>query len=255
MREFFKYDDPFKNPEIYHTLTTLEWIMPLIIVFISIFLIILYKNKLRQQKKLDRYILYALGSLEAFFYIMGYTLKWSTDGINVSTLPFHLCSISMLLTTILAFTRNKKILYFVLFTGVLGGLGSLLTPDVGYSYQYFKYYQFMGGHALIIIVPLYMLIVHRYIPNIKDTIRVMIIVQILAIFMTIFNTIFKTNYMYITIGADVYHEGTLLTVLGKYPWYLVNLELLAIALFLLWHGIIYIIYREKTNDEIEEQIA
>ncbi|ERJ13056.1 ABC transporter permease protein putative [Haloplasma contractile SSD-17B] len=118
----------------------------------------------------------------------------------------------------------------------------MITPDVGYSYEYFRYYQFMTGHGLIIVILLYFMIVHRYIPTFKTTLRTLGILQVMAVVMLFFNTHYDTHYVYVKIAEDVAHEDTILAYLGSYPWYLINLELLGIGLFILWFGFIRLLY-------------
>jgi len=81
------------------------------------------------------------------------------DWNMVTDLPFHLCGISGLICSFLPFLKRKQALFdFVFYTGVIGGIMSVLTPQMnGFDGSDFVYLEYYVRHVLIFLLPLYML--------------------------------------------------------------------------------------------------
>ena len=73
-------------------------------------------------------------------------------------LPLHLCSFSNLIViSMLFFKPNKKVFEFLFYCGFLGGLVSILTPQLNYyDGGWFMYISYYVSHSIIMLVPLYM---------------------------------------------------------------------------------------------------
>ena len=71
-------------------------------------------------------------------------------------LPLHLCSVSAFICCIIFFVKKKQFLFeFLFYCGVIGGLVSILTPQITlYNDNYFFYVMFYFKHASIIVIPL-----------------------------------------------------------------------------------------------------
>lgn len=240
MYEFFNYVTVFD-----HKITVLEIGIPLLFIAIIIILIFTFRNKLRLDSKTDKIVRSILFILLLTFYVSNYILLWTQSSIKISNLPLQLCPISALLCILLLINKNKKIFNFVIFTGVLGGIGSVLSPDVSCSFIYYRYYQFMGMHMLIAIVPIYYAIVYKYLPNKKEAIEIFVAVHILAVFMGIFNTIFNTDYMYISFTKNIGPRGTILASFGEGYMYIITFEVFVAVLFIIWFYVVRFIFRKN----------
>lgn len=229
----------------------LEIVVPLLLLYTIIIIIQIYKNKINQSTNIDIVIRFTLGILLSFFFIIGYILLWINDGgINMHNLPLGLCSISMILTIILTFTKNKDIYSFVIFAGVLGGLLRMIVPDINYSFKDFRYYQYMISNGLLVITPLYFLIIHGYIPTLKNSITSVIVIQLYLILIALFNFYNFTNYMYIIVDPDASHNFSLIKSLGGYPWYLISVEFIMIFLIFTWYFVIHnVLYKANNNQD------
>ena len=64
-----------------------------------------------------------------------------------SNLPIHLCSVSALICCFIGFTKKNQLLYeFLFYAGIIGGLLSILTPQITlYNEYYFFYIMFLIG--------------------------------------------------------------------------------------------------------------
>ncbi|MGX4600351.1 TMEM164-related integral membrane acyltransferase [Faecalimicrobium sp. JNUCC 81] len=239
MSEFFNYVTVFD-----HKTTVLEIGIPMLFIAIIIILIFTFRNKLSLGSKADKIVRFILFILLLTFYVSNYILLWTQSSIKISNLPLQLCPISALLCILLLINKNKRIFNFVIFTGVLGGIGSVLSPDVSCSFIYYRYYQFMGMHMLIAIVPIYYAIVYKYLPNKKEAIETFVAVHILAVFMGIFNTIFKTDYMYVSFTKNIGPRGTILAALGEGYMYFITFEVFVAVLFIIWFYVVKFIFRK-----------
>ncbi|AYE35130.1 YwaF family protein [Clostridium septicum] len=249
MKDFFTLNIPNK----YYTTSFTEQIIPIILLCIAIVLICFYRNEIRSSKKLDKIIRYSIGIVSLVVLITYYFTIWIIEGIKADNLPFHLCYLTNILCIILVFSKNRTLFNFSIFTGVLGGISSLISVDMELYWRYFKYYQFMIGHTMIVFVPLYFLIIYNYIPSFKDAMKAFITLQIIGLPMGIFNEIYKTNYFFVSFGSNEASKGTFLTFLGDGYMYLFNLELLAISCIICWYIILKFICKKlkKSSPNID----
>jgi hypothetical integral membrane protein (TIGR02206 family) len=217
-------------------LNKLEFFMPFIILIGLVFLLYYFKDTFRNNKKLDKSIRIGFGLFFLVVYSSHYILRYNLYGFDTIILPFHLCSVSMFLAIVLSFTKNRTIYTYVIFTGVLGGIISFLTPVIGYDSHYYRYFQFYIAHTLLIITPLYFMFVHNYFPTKKDTIYAFYILQGLAIFMGFFNYFMNTDFMFIFVDPNKIDKFPLIAKFGGIPYYLILVEVVAIGAF-------YLLYR------------
>ncbi|MBN08878.1 MAG: TIGR02206 family membrane protein [Flavobacteriaceae bacterium] len=209
---------------------TFEWGRNLSITIFFIFLFLLIgsylnkKNRLTLGKSISLFLLITivLSHIENFL-----TNQWTTK----EHLPLHLCSINALLCTILLFIPRNKILFeFVFYGGVLGGLVALLTPQINdYDGSLFEYLIYYTNHGIIILFPLFL----YYLLDFKLTklswLRTLIILNILMVIFMPLNSLLGSNYMYVNRPPNVKNP----LIIGEWPYYLVNLEIIILILFLI----------------------
>ena len=247
MEKFFEYDNPFTKSDFYN-LTFLEWIIPISLVYTIILVLVIYRVKILEMKSLDMILRYIMGITLAVLFIVHNVLLWLNE-VSVNNLPFNFYALSIITCLVLNFTKSRKIYPFVLFSGVIWGMINMLFNQAGYSYQYFRYYQFMISNGLLIIIPLYFLIVHNYIPNIKDLVSSIVGMQVIIIVIFLINYLFDTNFMYLTIGANQALPNTIISYLGKWPWYFIWLELTVITIIFIMYLVINLIYIQMEKNK------
>ena len=249
MKSFFDYSSPYRTPyflenaEFEIQMTLLEKIIPFIILIIIGYLIFKYKNKFSQDEQLDKKIRVTTGIIFTMLYLSHFILRFAIYGFDTIVLPFQLCSIAMFLAIILIFTKNRTVYAFVFYAGLLGALISYLTPNHGYNAMYYRYYQFYIAHGILILTPIYFLFVHKYVPNLKETIYSFAILQSLAIFMVIFNYFNNTDFMFVFVDKAKIEKFPAISSFGGIPFYLIWVEITAIVLF----TVIYLIIRKVTK--------
>lgn len=155
-----------------------------------------------------------------------------TEGIyDVSrTLPLELCTISLYMCIAMLLFRSRAVFQIVYFTGIGGALQAMLTPVLYYDFPHFRFVEFFVAHIAIILAVLYMVWVEGYRPTWKSIAITMGFLNVLAVIVYMINTFTGGNYMFLNRKPET---ASLLDVLGPHPWYLLSLEVVAVALFLL----------------------
>ena len=159
----------------------------------------------------------------------------------VEDLPLHLCSLSNLIVILVLFTPiNKKIFEFLFYCGFLGGLISILTPQLNYyDGGWFMYLSYYSSHGIIMLVPLFMFYNLDYKLSKYSWLRTFGILNILMIFILPLNFIIGNgaNYMYLHEAPNIKNP----LVFGDWPYYIINWEIIIIILFYLT----YLIFTRK----------
>ena len=163
-----------------------------------------------------------------------------------SNLPIHLCSVSALICCFIGFTKKNQLLFeFLFYAGIIGGLLSILTPQITlYNEYYFFYIMFYFKHASIIAIPLFM----RYGLNMKLTkfswLKVFGLVNLLLLFVLPINALIDSNYLYVS-RPPMVNNPLIIEDLNKVfgiPTYVFYWEIILISLVILF----YYVFRHKT---------
>ena len=163
-----------------------------------------------------------------------------------SNIPIHLCSVSALICCFIGFTKKNQLLYeFLFYAGIIGGLLSILTPQITlYNEYYFFYIMFYFKHASIIAIPLFM----RYGLNMKLTkfswLKVFGLVNLLLFFVLPINALIDSNYLYVS-RPPMVNNPLIIEDLNKVfgiPTYVFYWEIILIVLVILF----YYVFRHKT---------
>ena len=113
------------------------------------------------------------------------------------SLPIHLCGVSRLLTATYLFTRKQWMGELVTFTGLAGGLQSLITPEFTHGLEPFYIFDYYFNHASIMGIGVYIILVHRNPLKRGAWLRSFGRIQVLALMALIFNLFLGGNYMYL----------------------------------------------------------
>ena len=232
--EFFTYLSPYRDEYIakygsWMQLNVFEKYLPLIILFTLIYLLFKYREVFRNNKLLDKRLRYSVGIIFVILYSSHYILRFSIYGLDPIILPFQLCSISMFTAIILIFTKNRVVYSFTLYTGVIGGLISLFIPVIGYGAEFYRYYQYTVAHGILIITPLYFLIVHRYYPSKKESVKAFLILQTIATFMMFYNYYNDTDFMFLLFDKSKITKFPMIKYFGGIPYYIILVEFAAMG--------------------------
>lgn len=169
-------------------------------------------------------------------------LSYAIDGDwSAGSLPFQLCSLTLLLSAAALAFRWKQLYAIVFFLGTLGALQAMITPNLTQPFPHFRYFHFFVAHIGIIASAVYLLAVERYRPTFRSALAALLWLHVLAIPAAIVNIVTgTTNFMFLARKPET---ASLLDALAPWPWYLLQLELVAVALLLILLGISKLAYR------------
>jgi hypothetical integral membrane protein (TIGR02206 family) len=226
MEGFFGYEYS-KYPFTFFSLE--HWIV-LVVFFCLTFCLFRFRHQLIKFDIVIRSIFFiTLFSLEIFYHF------WLYSGGNwdiTYTLPFQLCSISLILSLILLITNSRLIATILYFIGGIGAFAALLTPELFLGFPHFRYFQFFITHMVIIWTALYYVWVKDFYPEKKSIWVAFLFLNGCSFVAFWVNRLTGGNYMFL---AQKPENASLIDFLGPYPYYIFLLEGLALLLFwILW---------------------
>lgn len=165
---------------------------------------------------------------QIFIYIWyGVSGEWSV----AVTLPLQLCDLSVFLSVAVLLTRHRLLTELLYYWGIGGAVQAILTPDIGpYTFPHFVYYQFFLSHGVILLACLYMVMVEKFKPSGKSVLRTFIITNLYALIIIPVNKLTGGNYLFLSRKPS---GGSIMDLLGPWPWYILSLEAVALTIFIL----------------------
>jgi hypothetical integral membrane protein (TIGR02206 family) len=155
------------------------------------------------------------------------TGRWTIQ----TMLPLNICSILIWLSGFMLIFGNYQIYEFAYFMGIGGGLQYLLTPDLGiYGFPHFRFIQTFISHGLLVTVPIYLTVVEGYRPTWKSLLRVTVGINIYMGIIFIINNTIGSDYLFVNGKPST---PSLLSLLPAWPYYIIFMELIGVATFLL----------------------
>ena len=203
--------------------------MSIIVLFCAV--LIVYGNRFstEKQRKAFRFAFAAFIALQQLSLYVWYTAagEWSVE----VTLPIQLCDLSVFLSVAVLLTKCQLISELLYYWGMAGATQAILTPDIGsYTWPHFVFYQFFISHGVILLTCLYMIVVEKFRPSSRSVLRTLIITNLYGILILFVNRLTGGNYLFLSSKPA---GGSLLDLLGQWPWYLLSLEAVALILFTL----------------------
>jgi hypothetical integral membrane protein (TIGR02206 family) len=143
-------------------------------------------------------------------------------------LPLHMCSVFVWLTAYMLYKRNYQIYELAYFMGIGGAMQALITPDAGpYGFPHYRAIQTFFAHGLLVIVPIYMTVVEGFRPTLASLKRVFLWMNIYMIPVFWLNLAIGSNYLFIAHKPEF---PTMLDALSPWPWYIPELEIIALTI-------------------------
>lgn len=150
-------------------------------------------------------------------------------------LPFQLCTVTLWLSAYVLLTRSRAAYEAAFFLGVLGAMQALLTPYLTVTFPDFRYFHFFFAHVAIIAAGVFMTAVEGYRPTVRSVFRAFLWLNVLAVPAAVANALTGYNFMFL---ARKPPTGSLLDVLSPWPWYILELEVVALALLFSLLGVV-----------------
>ena len=184
----------FKEWGIYH-------FIPLTLIIVGVLLIYHFRNEIRDSKN-EKYFRYTLGTIGIVAELSLQIWKITGGEYGLDKLPIGICSFSLFMSIYVMFTKSYKV-YEIAYFWAIGGVLSILFPDILYGPDRYRYYEYVIGHTSFFFMVMYMLFVHDYIPTFKSFKKsFLLLLGVVLVFIIPFNNIFDTNYMYLLEPGD-----------------------------------------------------
>ena len=153
--------------------------------------------------------------------------RWSVQ----TSLPLALCDVALIVAAIACWWPQWLLaVELTYFWGLAGTLQAVVTPDLSAGFPRLEFFEFVVGHLGIVIAALFLVVGLRLRPRRGSVKRVFAITAAYTAFVGWFDWLTDSNYMYL--GAVPRH-GSLLSVLGPWPWYILSAAGVAFVLLLI----------------------
>jgi len=221
-----------------------EWIRNMIITLLIILIYFFIANKIKQDQLS---IFLKISSLSVLLMTLAnHIILFVSDSWTiVENLPLHLCSISAIICCFIGFIKKKQLLFeFLFFAGIIGGILSLLTPQITlYKEINFFYIMFYFKHASIVVIPLFMRFNMKMDLSNKSWLKIFGLINLVLVIIIPINAFLKSNYLYVSSPPQVNNPliiDNLDKVMGI-PTYVFYWELIMLTLVLL----LYFLFKKK----------
>jgi len=153
--------------------------------------------------------------------------RWSVQ----SSLPLALCDVALIMAAIACWWPQWLLaVELTYFWGLAGTLQAVVTPDLSAGFPQLEFFMFVVGHSGIVIAALFLVVGLQLQPRRGSVMRVFVITAAYTAFVGCFDWLTGSNYMFL---AAVPTHGSLLSVLGPWPWYILSAAGVALVLLLI----------------------
>ena len=115
--------------------------------------------------------------------------------------------------------------------GIGAATQALLTPDAGrYGFPHFRAFQTVISHGSIVMAAVYMTVVEGFRPYWRSFMRLIVWLNVYMATVFVINQLIGSNYLFIARKPET---ASLIDVLGPWPWYILSLEAIGLAICLL----------------------
>lgn len=227
----------------FENFSTEHWITLFITFSLAVIIPIWAKKKLntKQQNQLGA----AIGILITGTYILSQLLMlWAGTYDIKEDLPLQLCRFANIgIIFIMVWKRYFwfEILYFWAMAGMFQ---ASFTTNLEHHFPHWYFFRYWLAHPGIILCVLYAVIVYGFKPKAKSMLKAIVAMNVFMLIVIPFNILLKTNYLWIC------HKPVFATIIdycGPWPYYILVIEVIAIAHFLLAYLPFYIIEKRANK--------
>ena len=156
-------------------------------------------------------------------------------------LPFHYCSMMLLVSVIALWTRNRTACWVLYFGALSACLQGLITPALDADFPTLRYICFFCLHGILVPAGLAVPLLLRMRARVRDIIRSLLLMDAYLVIIHVVNLILGTTNYGFTMKSPV--PGCILDYAGPAPWYYLLLQIPVFILFYLMH----LPVRQKTH--------
>ena len=224
-----------------------EWVRNTIVSFLIIFSILALARFSTKQKNI--YFTYFMGVVIFLSSIISPIRTYISGNFSIAVdLPFHLCGISALICSVIPFVKKKQGLFdFVFYTGIIGGIMGILTPQMtDYDGSFYVYFVFYVRHIIIFTMPIFLLQNLNLKLSKKSMIKTFLILNLMLVFIMPFNFYTGGNYMYLAEPPQVNNP----LVIGQWPIYILWFEVFVIIFLIILYNLSRISLKYSANNSV-----
>lgn len=168
-----------------------------------------------------------LNKLAVFTFACVYnTVPW------LERLPMHLCDWVTFIAAAALVLKRQTLYELTYFWGLAGTLQATITPDLPFGFPHFYFFTFNISHSGILIAAAFLTFGLHFRPKAFSIIRAFLWLQGYLVTTVMVNLITGQNYGYLCRKPV---NPSLLDHLGEWPWYILSLEILALAFFVVYY--------------------
>lgn len=233
----------FFSDEVGHVFEPFSFLHYLLFIFIIVGIVLLYifRSKIRENKH-ERKIAKGMALFALLWEFSLYVWKiFNGESHWSELLPIGLCAFTLFLGMYALFFKNKTI-FEIGYFWTWGALASVLFPDISYSFDRFRFYQFMIGHMFFFFMYIYMIFVYEWYPTIKSWKKSVITLIGITFLLIIISNLTSENLMFM-----LESDGTPFSMFEGHGYfiYLLGVIVLAFVLTLIWYVPFFIYHRKK----------
>jgi hypothetical integral membrane protein (TIGR02206 family) len=209
------------------TFLSMPHIVTLVLFFLSYVAMIFFRKGLKPYQSILKWTLF---SILVICEVSHHVWLVATNTWDVSDLPIQLCSLSTFIALYLFFKNNQKVFYLFFFIGTIPPILSMVTPDIIYQFPHYRFLKYFLHHAAIPLAVLYFILFEGYRVPGKAILSSFLILNIIAVPVFFLNIQLGTNFFFLAKPSE---QETLLSFFGSGIRYYINLEMVALLVFVL----------------------
>src|SRR5438046_8132925 len=149
------------------------------------------------------------------------------------SLPVQLCDVGGFVAAAALIWRQLLLIEIAYFWGLGGTLQALLTPDLRDHFPSFPYLQFYATHDLVVLAALFLIVGLGLHPRPGSVRRIFLLTLAFTVAIALIDLVTGGNYMYL---RRVPAGGSLLSLMGPWPWYIVGGGVVALFVLVLLYA-------------------
>jgi hypothetical integral membrane protein (TIGR02206 family) len=134
-----------------------------------------------------------------------------------SALPLQLCDAAIFVAALALLLRTQLLVELTYFWGLAGTIQALITPDLPQHFPSFPFFQYYLAHGGVVTAALFLVIGLGRWPRRNAVFRVLAITIAYVLVVGAIDAATDSNYMYLRSKPA---SGSLLDLLGPWPWYI-----------------------------------
>lgn len=149
------------------------------------------------------------------------------EWVLAERLPLHMCGAMVWVSIYGLWTDRPWTRPLMYYLGIAGAIQGVLQPDSPNGLPHVRFMSTMLSHTTLVVAGLWVILVEKYTPSLRSTWRTFALVHVYAAVIFVFNLLADTNYLYIVEKPE---SASLMDVFPEWPWYLLVLEGLLLAI-------------------------